>query len=185
MKYQIVVTYKNGSIIKIDVPENYYQEKYSKKPNVRIHQIFIKEYRDFINALNKNASIVHVGKYLKFSNATISAKDILGIDLKLASDESLNTPDNNISIKIPGVYNCDRDIYSIEWDPLINTFKKIEDTNIIEKLYSLIEKFNDNSLNIIKNTNKSKNNTQNKKQNNLSSICTDDDNHIEGTNNEF
>ena len=37
MKRCIVVTYKNGSSINIDVPELYYQEKYKNKSEDRLH----------------------------------------------------------------------------------------------------------------------------------------------------
>ena len=67
MKQCIVITYKNGSSVNIDVPELYYQEKYLKKPSKKIHKIFIKEYNSFVKAMNKASEIVSVGAHLKFS----------------------------------------------------------------------------------------------------------------------
>ena len=40
MKRIILVTYRNGSTVSIDVPENYYVEKYKKKPEAKLHKIF-------------------------------------------------------------------------------------------------------------------------------------------------
>ena len=48
MKRYVVVTYKNGSVINIDVPETYYQDKYKNRPEQRLHKIFIKEYSKFV-----------------------------------------------------------------------------------------------------------------------------------------
>lgn len=137
MKYQIVITYRNGSIITLDVPNNYYQEKYSKKSDTAIHKIFIKEYKNFINAMNKNDSMVDVGKYLEFSNATISASNILGIDLKTI-DEVVSLNESNISI--PGVH--DKTYLDISETSLDTILKKLESTNLIENLDKFIQKVN-------------------------------------------
>lgn len=137
MKYQIVITYRNGSIITLDVPNNYYQEKYSKKSDTAIHKIFIKEYKNFINAMNKNDSMVDVGRYLEFSNATISASNILGIDLKTI-DEVVSLNESNISI--PGVH--DKTYLDISETSLDTILKKLESTNLIENLDKFIQKVN-------------------------------------------
>lgn len=137
MKYQIVVTYRNGSIITLDVPNNYYQEKYSKKSDTAIHKIFIKEYKNFINAMNKNDNMVDVGRYLEFSNATISASNILGIDLKTI-DEVVSLNESNISI--PGVH--DKTYLDISETSLDTILKKLESTNLIENLDKFIQKVN-------------------------------------------
>lgn len=139
MKYQIVITYKNGSIITLDVPNNYYQNKYSKKPEEKIHSIFMKEFKAFKSALNKknNNSMIEVGDYLKFSKATISTTSILGIDLKTL-DEVKDLALANISI--PGVHDKTYlDLGDTGIDILIN---KLETTNVIENLDKFLQKVN-------------------------------------------
>lgn len=139
MKYQIVITYKNGSIITLDVPNNYYQDKYSKKPEEKIHSIFMKEFKAFKSALNKksNNSMIEVGDYLKFSNATISTTSILGVDLKTL-DEVKDLALANMSI--PGVHDKTYlDLGDTGIDILIN---KLETTNVIENLDKFLQKVN-------------------------------------------
>lgn len=138
MKYQIVITYKNGSIITIDVPDNYYQNKYSKKPEEKIHSIFMKEFKTFKGALNKNNKpMIEVGDYLKFSNATISATSVLGVDLKTI-DEVKDLSLANMSI--PGVHDKTYlDLGDTGIDILIN---KLETTNVIENLDKFLQKVN-------------------------------------------
>lgn len=87
MRRYIVVTYKNGSVINIDVPETYYQDKYKNKPEQRLHKIFIKEYNKFVEAMKKSKEVVAVGKYLTFSNTSVCGKDVLGIDIKDVEEE--------------------------------------------------------------------------------------------------
>ena len=122
MKQCIVVTYKNGSSINLDVPELYYQEKYAKKPAKKCHAIFLKEYNKFVNALNKTDGIVQVGKYLKFSNATVSGKDVLSIDIKELAEE-VKPVDNTIFV--PGVH--DRVYLDFTDTKLEALFTKLED----------------------------------------------------------
>ena len=136
-KYQVVITYKNGSTILIDVPENYYQNKYLKKPEKKIHKIFMKEYNNFVSALNANDNIVKVGRYLSFSNATVSAKDVLGIDLKTISEAQCI---KETSITIPGVH--DKTYLDISETSLDTILKKLETTNLIENLDTFIKKIN-------------------------------------------
>ena len=138
MKYQIIITYKNGSIITLDVPDNYYQDKYSKKPEEKIHSIFMKEFKAFKSALNRNNKpMVEVGDYLKFSNATISATSVLGVDLKTL-DEVKDLSLANMSI--PGVHDKTYlDLGDTGIDILIN---KLETTNIIENLDKFLQKVN-------------------------------------------
>lgn len=136
MKYQIVVTYKNGSTILLDVPDNFYHNKYAKKPEAKIHKIFIKEYKSFVLAMGKTENILDVNKYLSFSNATISTKDILGIDLKTV-DEIAN---ENANITIPGVH--DKTYLDISETSLDTILKKLEETNVIENLDKFIQKVN-------------------------------------------
>ena len=57
-KQYILIIYKNGSSISLDVPENYYQEKYKNKPEKKLHKIFMNEYKSFVKALNKNEAVV-------------------------------------------------------------------------------------------------------------------------------
>lgn len=138
MKYQIVITYKNGSIITLDVPDNYYQDKYSKKPEEKIHSIFMKEFKAFKSALNrKNRTMIEVGDYLKFSNATISAISVLGVDLKTLDEvEDLSLA----NMSIPGVHDKTYlDLGDTGIDILIN---KLETTNVIENLDKFLQKVN-------------------------------------------
>ena len=87
MKRYVVVTYKNGSVINIDVPETYYQDKYKNRPEQRLHKIFIKEYSKFVEAMKRGKEVVAVGKYLTFSNTSVCGKDVLGIDIKDVDEE--------------------------------------------------------------------------------------------------
>lgn len=135
MKQCIVVTYKNGSSINLDVPELYYQEKYAKKPAKKCHAIFLKEYNKFVNALNKTDGIVQVGKYLKFSNATVSGKDVLSIDIKELAEE-VKPVDNTIFV--PGVH--DRVYLDFTDTKLEALLTKLEDLSLLENLDKLVQK---------------------------------------------
>lgn len=135
MKQCIVVTYKNGSSINLDVPELYYQEKYAKKPAKKCHAIFLKEYNKFVNALNKTDGILQVGKYLKFSNATISGKDVLSIDIKELAEE-VKPVDNTIFV--PGVH--DKVYLDFTDTKLEALLTKLEDLSLLENLDKLVQK---------------------------------------------
>ena len=135
MKQCIVVTYKNGSSINLDVPELYYQEKYAKKPAKKCHAIFLKEYNKFVNALNKTDGIVQVGKYLKFSNATVSGKDVLSVDIKELAEE-VKPVDNTIFV--PGVH--DRVYLDFTDTKLEALLTKLEDLSLLENLDKLVQK---------------------------------------------
>lgn len=135
MKQCIVVTYKNGSSINLDVPELYYQEKYAKKPAKKCHAIFLKEYNKFVNALNKTDGIVQVGKYLKFSNATVSGKDVLSVDIKELAEE-VKPVDNTIFV--PGVH--DRVYLDFTDTKLEALLTKLEDLSLLENLDKLAQK---------------------------------------------
>ena len=37
MRQFILITYENGSTVTIDIPENYYRDKYKKKPEKKLH----------------------------------------------------------------------------------------------------------------------------------------------------
>lgn len=37
MKKLIIITYNTGSTVSIEVPEHYYQDKYKKKPEKKLH----------------------------------------------------------------------------------------------------------------------------------------------------
>lgn len=135
MKYQIIITYKNGSTIILDVPDNYYQEKYSKKSDTAIHKIFMKEYKNFVDAMNKSENMVNVNKYLSFSKATVSALNVLGIDLKTVCETPNTNDDTNISV--PGVH--DKTYLDISETSLDVILKKLESTNLIENLDKFIQ----------------------------------------------
>lgn len=135
MKQCIVVTYKNGSSINLDVPELYYRETYKSKPDKKLHKIFLKEYSAFVKALNKEPSVVAVGKYLKFSNATISGKDVLSVDLKNLEEET--KPLDN-TIFVPGVHDkVYLDLTDTRLDALLD---KLEELQVIENMDKLVQK---------------------------------------------
>ena len=137
MTKSIIITYKNGSVINIDVPETFYSLKYKDRSEKKLHKIFMKEYKNFVNALNKGQSVINVGKYLKFSNATISAENVLGVDIKVI-EENQNLSLSDISV--PGVH--DKTYLDISETSLDAILKKLETTNLIENLDIFIKKVN-------------------------------------------
>lgn len=135
MKRCIVVTYKNGSSINIDVPELYYQEKYKNKSEDRLHKIFLKEYKKFVTAMNKGNGVVPVGKYLKFSNTSVCGKDVLGIDIK-DLEEEVKPQDN--TVYVPGVN--DKVFLDISKTQLEDLIQKLNNTDLIDNLDKLVQK---------------------------------------------
>lgn len=135
MKRCVVVTYKNGSSINIDVPELYYQEKYKNKSEERLHKIFLKEYQKFVTAMNRGTDVVLVGKYLKFSNTSVCGKDILGIDIK-DLEEEVKPQDN--TVYVPGVH--DRVFLDISKTQLEDLIQKLNNTDLIDNLDKLVQK---------------------------------------------
>lgn len=135
MKRCIVVTYKNGSSINIDVPELYYQEKYKNKSDSRLHKIFLNEYQKFVTAMNKGTDVVLVGKYLKFSNTSVCGKDVLGIDIK-DLEEEVKPQDN--TVYVPGVN--DRVFLDISKTQLEDLIQKLNNTDLIDNLDKLVQK---------------------------------------------
>lgn len=135
MKRCIVITYRNGSSINLDIPELYYKEKYAKKSNTQLHRIFIKEYSRFVKALNSSSNVVQVNKYLKFSNATVSSKDVLSIDIK---DLEVETKPLDNTVFIPGVH--DRVYLDLNDTRLDNFLNKLEKLEIVENTDQLIKK---------------------------------------------
>lgn len=137
MKKCIVVTYKNGSTVHIDVPEFYYNEKYRCKSDKWADYIFKKEYSRFIKAMNMYGGVVRVGKYLKFSDATVTSKDVLSIDIKeFASEDEEKPLDSNVFI--PGIY--DRIYLDLSDTKLEKLIDKIDNLGILEDLKNLIKK---------------------------------------------
>lgn len=136
MKKSIVITYKNGSTINIDVPETFYTLKYKNKPETKIHKIFMKQYNNFVSALNKSEGVIKVSKYLPFSNATISAESVLGVDIKVI-DES--APQMS-TVSVPGVH--DKTYLDISETSLDTILKKLETTNLLENFDTFIKKIN-------------------------------------------
>ena len=119
----------------MDVPSEYYKNKYSKKPEKKLHSIFMKEYNSFVKALNKEPNVITVGKYLGFSNATISGKDVLSIDIK-DFDTEVKPLDNTVFI--PGVHDkVYLDLTDTRLDALLD---KIEELEIIENSNKLLQK---------------------------------------------
>ena len=135
MKRFVVITYKDGSTINIDVPELYYQNKYNNKPQEKLHKIFLKEYNAFVNALNKTEGIIKVGKYLTFSNASVSTQNVLGVDIKELECEVL--PLDN-TVHVPGVHDqVYLNISGTRFEEFVN---KVCETNIIDDADNLIKK---------------------------------------------
>ena len=135
MKRCIVVTYKSGSSINIDVPELYYQGKYKNKSEERLHKIFLKEYQKFVAAMNKGNEVVAVGKYLKFSNTSVCGKDVLGIDIK-ELEEEIKPQDN--TVYVPGIH--DRVFLDVSDTPLYEFVQKLNDIELIDNLDKLVQK---------------------------------------------
>lgn len=137
MKKLIIITYNTGSTVSIEVPEHYYQNKYKKKPEKKLHQIFIKEYKNLVKALNKGLNVVDVNDYLEFSQASVSGKNILSVDIKEVAEVNTQTDSQTY---IPGVH--DQTFLKIEGTSLEKVFKQIEDENLIENLSKFITKVN-------------------------------------------
>lgn len=141
MKRVIVITYKNGTSINLDVPELYYQEKCSKKASQTPHKMLIKEYSKFVSALNRSSDgVVQVGKYLKFSNATVSRKDILSLDIK---DLEVEYKPLDNTIFIPGIH--DKVYLDLTDTRLEAILDKLESLNVLENLNKFIQAFTDNT----------------------------------------
>ena len=137
MTKSIIVTYKNGSVINIDVPETFYATRYKNTSEKKLHKIFMKEYEKFVSALNKSQTVINVGKYLKFSSAIISCENVLGVDIKVI-EENMNLSQSNISV--PGIH--DKTYLDISETSLDTILKKLETTNLIENLDLFIKKIN-------------------------------------------
>ena len=136
-KQSILILYKNGTSISIEVPENYYANKYKKKPEKKLHQLFIKDYKKFVKILNKNLSVVDVGNYLKFSNASICGKDVLSVDIKTIDINDDVTEVENTTF-IPGLH--DQTYLNLKDTPLEEILQQMKDTDFIPNMNKLIEK---------------------------------------------
>lgn len=136
MAKSIVITYKNGSIINIDIPETYYIDTYKNTSQTKLHKVFMKEYEHFVSALNKSQSVINVGKYLKFSTATISCQDILGVDIRVIENDTILS--NHMKVAQPELVKQERNSVS----SLDIVFKKLEETNLIENLDIVIKELN-------------------------------------------
>ena len=130
-----MIMYKNGTSINIDIPSEYYRNKYSKKSEKKLHSIFIKEYNSFVKALNKEPSVVTVGKYLGFSNSTISGKDVLSIDIK---DFDTEAKPLDSTVFIPGVHDK---VYLDLTDTRLDSFlNRLEELQVVENMDKLVQK---------------------------------------------
>lgn len=138
MKKLIIITYDTGSSVTIEVPERYYQDKYKKKPEKKLHQIFVKEYKNLVKALNKGLNVVDVNNYLEFSQASVSGKNILSVDVKDVVEE-VSTP-VDVQTFVPGVH--DQVFLNIDQTAMAQVFKQIQDENLIENLSELLAKVN-------------------------------------------
>ena len=137
MTKSIIITYKNGSVINIDVPETFYATKYKNTSEKKLHKVFMKEYEKFVSALNKSQNVINVGKYLKFSSPTISCENVLGVDIKVIEENS-NLSKANVTV--PGIH--DKTYLDISETSLDTILKKLETTNLLENLDTFIKKVN-------------------------------------------
>ena len=135
VKQSILIIYKNGSTISLDIPENYYQKKYVNRSDKKLHNIFIKDYKKFVAAINKEKTIIDVNRYLPFSNASISGKDIISVDIK---DQMVLENVGGVTTFVPGVH--DQVYLNIEGSDLEKLLKKLVETEFIEKSCDLIDK---------------------------------------------
>ena len=137
----IVVIYKNGTSINLDVPDLYYENRYPTKTKERLEQIMQKHYNKFVKAINKHEGILKVKKYLPFSDATLSCDGILSTDIRNKNEQIPNplTGGNN-TVKVPGVYDK---VYLDITDTRLNDFlNKLLDLRILENTDKLLQKIN-------------------------------------------
>ena len=137
MKEYILITYKTGSSITIEIPENFYADRYAKKSSKKLHEIFIKDYRKFVKALNRSESVVDVSKYLPFSNASVCGKDIVSVDIKSSADLNKD-PEDAVKTYVPGVH--DQVYLNITGTDLEKLLNQLAETGFIEKCSNLIDK---------------------------------------------
>ena len=137
----IVITYKNGTSINLDVPDLYYENKYPTKTKKRLEQIFQKHYSKFVKAVNKHEGILKVKKYLPFSDTTLSCDDVLSTDIKNRDEQIPNPPmSGSNAVKVPGVYDK---VYLDITDTRLNDFlNKLLDLRILENTDRLLQKIN-------------------------------------------
>lgn len=128
MKKSIVIKYKNGSSVNIEVLSDFYVEKYPKAAENKREKIFIKEYKKFLNALSKPQPVVNVGSYLKFSNATISGEGILSVDIV---DDNREVEESTTVISEVNPLNL-----------IAEFLQKLDATGIISNLDTLLKRIN-------------------------------------------
>ena len=137
----IVITYKNGASINLDVPDLYYENKYPTKTKEKLEQILQKHYSKFVKAINKYEGILKVKKYLPFSDATLSCDDVLSTDI-INRNEQIANPSigGSNAVKVPGVYDK---VYLDITDTRLNDFlNKLLDLRILENTDKLLQKIN-------------------------------------------
>lgn len=134
MRQTISILYKDGTSIFIEVPENYYFNRYGKKSEKRLHQIFMKDYRKFVNAFKNPSIILNVGDYLPFSNASICGKDVLSIDIKstLKSSGDNSIPDTN-KVFISGLVQ-EQTSFSLKDTSIEAVFEQLKSNDVVDKL---------------------------------------------------
>lgn len=137
----IVITYKNGTSISLDVPDSYYENKYPTKTKEKLEQIFQKHYGKFVKALNKYEGVLKVKKYLSFSDATVSCDDVLSTDIKTRNGQIPDLPmSGSNAVKVPGVYDK---VYLDITDTRLNDFiNKLLDLRVLENTDKLLQKIN-------------------------------------------
>lgn len=168
MNKQIVITYKNGICVKIDVPKDYYKTKYKNKSDEKLYKVFLKDYKKFIKYLCKEGDIVSIGKYLRFSDSFICGKDIMSVDLKdkpcvdtahvILSDDT----NNSFEISSEKINTMSIDLSDTQLSDLI---KKVNDLGIVDNINTLLSKVNEfMDATMCGSDTKKKNSTQSKKK---------------------
>lgn len=137
MAQQILITYKNGTSVGIDVSDAYYKNKYPKKSDKKLNKLVMKSYNKFVNAVGNTEKLtLSVNKYLPFSNAIISCKDILSIDLRDKDTATKNTTD--IAVQVPGVH--DQVFLNLQETSLEVLIAKLNSLALIENVDKLVQK---------------------------------------------
>ena len=135
-KQYILITYKSGATITLDVPDNYYAITYAKKNEKKVHNIFLKQYNKLVAALDKSEGVVNANKYFKWSNAKIDSNDILAIDIKTIDID--NTSIDQTSVFVPGAH--DKVYLDMSETSLQQLLDKLNNTDVLENFNKLILK---------------------------------------------
>ena len=135
-KQYILITYKSGATVTLDISDNYYATTYAKKKEKKIYDIFLKQYNKFVAALDKSEGVVNVNKYFKWSNAKIDSNDILAVDIKTINTN--NTSVDQTSVFVPGAH--DKVYLDMSETSLQQLLDKLNNTDVLENFNKLILK---------------------------------------------